>query len=258
MIAARIDLREQITQRTVLRYMPILEDVYKSGRIKGVLFVINSPGGEANSSQILANTVSKLAEKKKVYCIVEGMAASGAYWIASSCSRIFAMDTSLVGSIGIIGVVPRVTKLLEKLGVRIDVSKIGSMKDMNSPFSEGSVQETAAYNELLSDVFQKFKDDVVSRRHIAESEIPKVINGAIFSAPKAKLHGLIDEIGDVYTALDSMQKELNAKLKVRGYEVRRSLVSRMLSADLMWRPIRSLLEESFGISDEFPQLLFRP
>ena len=257
MIAARIDLREQITQRTVSRYVPLFQDAAMSSRIKGVILVINSPGGEANASQILANTVFRLASRKKVYCVVEGMAASGAYWIATSCSRIFAMETSLIGSIGIIGIVPRVSKLLDRMGVKVEVSKIGPLKDMNSPFSEGSEQETAAYSQVLSDVFRKFREDVLSRRHVSEVNAPDVINGAIFSAQKALGNGLIDQIGDYSDALEAMQKDLGGKIKVKTYEIRRSLIGRMLSSGLLWGPLRNVIEESLSLGDDTPQLLFR-
>ena len=76
---------------------------------------MNSGGGDAASSEILMNSISKIRKIKPVFAVIEGVGASGAYWIASACTKIYAMNTSITGSIGVIGINPNVKELLNKL-----------------------------------------------------------------------------------------------------------------------------------------------
>ena len=90
------------TQMRIPAYSRILENVAKNKRYRALLVDIDSPGGSAAGSEVLYRGLRRVAESKPVYAYVRGMGASGGYYVACAASRVFALPTALVGSIGVI------------------------------------------------------------------------------------------------------------------------------------------------------------
>ncbi|WP_075057552.1 S49 family peptidase [Thermogymnomonas acidicola] len=187
MYVAEVSFYGRITDRSVRNYVPIFRYLRSRRRVGGVLVTINSEGGDATASQILYDALSSLSSKKTVYAFIQGLGVSGSYWLACACTKIYAMETSLVGSIGVISVnPPSVRRFLERIGIDVNVTKVGKYKDMLSPFSPPADDEAREiYRKVLSDIFSRFRDDVISRRKIPPERIDETINGRVFSPREA-------------------------------------------------------------------------
>ncbi len=229
MYAIKINISGTINVSMVNSYMPILDYVEGKRNVAALIMVINSGGGDAVSSQLLFEKIEKIRKKKKVYSLIQGIGASGAYWIACSSDKIYALDTSIVGSIGIISVVPNVKKLLSAIGIDVNIYKVGQHKDMLSPFSEPDKADEEIYISLIQDVYRKFYDSVKLRRNFSDEEMANVANGQVFSAPMAKRNRMIDEIGNYDRMADDLKKDLKKKLKIKEIKVKRPLISRFLN-----------------------------
>jgi protease-4 len=243
MYIAHVYIGGNITRRTVEDYAPVLNYIEKTRRAAGLILSINSPGGEASASEIIYNRIRKMQKTMPVFSVIEGMGTSGSYWIATASNRIYSMETSIIGSIGIINLTPNVLGLLEKLGVKVEVNKIGQYKDMLSPFKEVDEESRAKLMEVLGDIFLKFRNDVRDRRSIPEEEMEKIATGEIYSARAAKEKKLIDEIGDLDKAASDMSQKLGISKRLKYFPPRRPFLMRMFGSDFASRAIREAMDE---------------
>jgi protease-4 len=227
MSVARIDLNGRITYSSASSISNILNYVGAKNKYKAAVIVINSGGGDATSSQLIYESVRKLDNKKPVYALIIGMGASGAYWASVGARRIYAMSTSMVGSIGVISINPKVAGLMEKLGVSIKVTKVGKYKDYMSPFSSGD-EGMENFQELLNDVYDIFLKEVVSRRKIPDSAVDSIGTGEVFSAKKARELNLIDAIGNFEDTINDLRSRYEISGKLKNLSPRRSLISRFI------------------------------
>ncbi len=241
MFIAAVEISGRISRRSVNEYSQILDYVRDKNKVGGLLMIINSEGGDANSSEILYNKITEIKKRKPVYAVIESIGASGAYWVASASTKIFAMDTSLVGSIGVISLIPNVSKLLEKIGVTVEVDKIGEFKDMVSPFSEMTPEAREKYRLIMENAFNRFRDDVKVNRSIPDSSDDDVFNGQIFSSRDAMENGLIDSIGDSSAAVEDLAKALSIPRKVRLFSPRKPFISRLFGTEFMQETMAKLV-----------------
>ncbi|MGC8609005.1 MAG: signal peptide peptidase SppA [Thermoplasmata archaeon] len=230
MYAVKINIAGNINSSMVNAFTPVLDYIEGKKRIAALIMVINSNGGDAVSSQLLFEKIDKIRKKKKVYSLIQGIGASGAYWLACASDRIYALDTSIVGSIGIISIVPNIKKLLDALGIDINIYKVGKHKDMLSPFSELDRADEDLYMELIRDVYRKFYDSVKQRRNFSDEEMSTLANGQVFSAIMARKNRIIDEIGNYDRVVSDLNSELKRKVRIKEIRVKKSLLSRLLSS----------------------------
>ncbi len=223
----RLDLYGNINEGMVARIGPILDYLATKKKYRAVLLAINSPGGAVTPSELLAKKIQRIGKSKPVYAVIQGIGASGAYWAAVSCNKIYASRTSIVGSVGIISMMPSVKGLLERIGVKIDIARIGDYKTLTSPFESRSEEELNHMTQLLGDLFEPFRSDVISKRNIPEDKVSSLINGDIFSASHALQNNLIDQIGDVEDAIREIMDTLHVKHKIRNLTPRPPLLNRM-------------------------------
>ncbi|MFG1450002.1 MAG: signal peptide peptidase SppA [Thermoplasmataceae archaeon] len=229
MAIARVRIAGNINRSTAAVYQSIFEHVRTSRKFKAVTIEISSGGGDATSSQILFESVKALNREKPVYSLISGVGASGAYWVATASRKIYAMSTSLVGSIGIISINPNIKGLLEKLGIEMNVYKIGKYKDLLSPFSSEAPEEGIRnFRESLNDVFAVFRETVAQQRNISEEEMETIATGEVFSSKKALSLRLIDKIGGYQEMLDDMKENEKVQGNVRQIQPRRSFISRFI------------------------------
>ncbi|KJE49036.1 MULTISPECIES: signal peptide peptidase SppA [Acidiplasma] len=227
MYIATLNINGTINQNMVSRIMPVLDYVYNKNKVRGLILIINSGGGDANSTEIIYNKLRKIAEKKPVYSSILGTGASGAYWLACASEKIFAMPTSIVGSIGVISISADVSEFLSAAGIRPRITKIGKYKDMNSPFRPMTDEEQNIYYEIMQDVFKRFRDEVKSRRNI--KNIDDVATGLVFSSSRAKELSLIDEIGDTEACINDMKNRIKSGIGIKDLTPRGGIISRFIS-----------------------------
>src|SRR5258708_7927064 len=118
-----------------------LHALRKDDSIKGIVVRIDSPGGAVAPSQEVYRAIQRAREKKKVVCSMGTVAASGGYYIASACEKIYASRGTITGSIGVISELPHVQGLLEMAKIQVDTIKSGTFKDTGSPLRPMTADE---------------------------------------------------------------------------------------------------------------------
>ncbi|HEY7662046.1 MAG TPA: signal peptide peptidase SppA [Xanthobacteraceae bacterium] len=198
-----------------------LERLGKS-RARAVIVHINSPGGTTAGSEQLHDSLMRLKEKKPLVVVVDGLAASGGYITAIAADHIVALDTSLVGSIGVLFQYPNVADLLKTLGIKIEEIKSSPLKAAPNGFEPTSPEARAAIESIVSDSYAWFKNMVKARRHLDDASLARVADGRVFTGRQGLALKLVDEIGDEKTAIAWLAKEKNVdpNTPVRDYRLR--------------------------------------
>jgi len=181
--------------------------------VKAVVLRVDSPGGTINASDHIHREVKKLCRgpgaTKPVVVSMQGLAASGGYYVSAPADKIFAERTTMTGSIGVIASFPNVAELMDEWKVRMEVIKTGPLKDSGSPFRVMTDDERTRWDALIDDAFQTFIEVVVEGRTAAgldESKVRELATGEVYIAREAKARGLVDEIGYLEDAIAAAEK----------------------------------------------------
>jgi protease IV len=190
------------------------EGNFKDNRVKALLLHINTPGGTVIDADGIYRALSDYKKKYNVpiYAYVDGLCASGGMYVALAADKIFASDTSLIGSVGVIAPsFVNLTKLLEKLGVETLTISAGKGKDSLNPLRPWKPGEDDNYRHIIDYYYDHFVDLVTTHRpDITKEKLIQDFGANLFPAPQAKEKGFIDVSG--FSLADTL-KEL---LKVAG------------------------------------------
>lgn len=187
----------------------IIEDEWRQDTIQGILeddtakaliVYINSPGGSTYGSERLYKSLRRVAEKKPVISVIGTVGASGGYLTALAGERIFAGESSITGSIGVIIQITEFSKLMDNIGIKGDAITSGKLKGEPSPFKPLSEAGRQNLQEMVSSTHEWFVNLVTDRRPLSREEAEKLANGGIYIGTKAISNGLIDELGGLYEA----------------------------------------------------------
>jgi protease-4 len=193
-----------------------MEDIFnrleKDRSIKAVIFRVNSGGGQATASEIIASAVKKCNEKKPVIVSFGNVAASGGYFISSPAKKIFADYFTITGSIGIFSVKAVTRKFYdEKLGITFDYLKRGAMADATSDLRSYTEKEKEIFYEELEWWYNKFLEWVSKGRKLKKEYVDSIGQGRVWLGKKAKELGLVDEIGSLRKVIKEVKRELGIK-----------------------------------------------
>jgi protease IV len=207
--------------RNDMQRVEALERLGKS-RARAVIVHINSPGGTTAGSEQLHDSLMRLKEQKPLVVVVDGLAASGGYITALAADHIIALETSLVGSIGVLFQYPNVSDLLKTLGIKVEEIKSSPLKAAPNGFEPTSPEARAAIEAIVSDSYAWFRSMVKERRHLDDTALERVADGRVFTGRQGIALKLVDEIGDERAALAWLAKEKNIdpKTPVRDYRLR--------------------------------------
>src|SRR5712672_675417 len=191
-------------------------------RARAVIVHINSPGGTTSGSEQLHDSLMRLKEQKPLVVVVDGLAASGGYIAAVAADHIVALETSLVGSIGVLFQYPNVSDLLKTLGIKVEEIKSSPLKAAPNGFEPTSPEARAAIEAIVSDSYAWFRGLVKARRQLDDAGLDRVADGRVFTGRQGVALKLVDEIGDERAALAWLAKEKNIdpKTPVRDYRLR--------------------------------------
>jgi protease-4 len=178
--------------------------------VKAIILHINSPGGGAAASQEIYHEVLRVrAEKhKKIVASVESVGASGAYYIASACDKIYANDASVVGSIGVIMEWTNYGDLMKWVKLKSVVIHAGELKDAGDPTHDMTPKEAAYFQSLVDNMYGQFIHDVATGRHTSEETIRPLATGQVWTGQQSLPLGLIDKIGGYRVALMDTAKDV--------------------------------------------------
>jgi protease-4 len=172
-----------------------LERARKDDDIQAVVLRIDSPGGSPAASEEIYREIKRVRSIKPVYASMGDVAASGGYYVASACNRIYADNSTITGSIGVIFESTNLSGLFKKLGVNVEVVKSGKYKDIGSPNRPMTPEEKKLIQSMINDTFDQFIDAVSEGRKMPRAKVKSLATGAVFTGRQAKGLGLIDDIG---------------------------------------------------------------
>jgi len=184
----------------------LLKQARLNKQIKAVVIRLDTPGGSASASEMIRQQILALKEQGKTVVVSMGsVTASGGYWIASAADKIIASPTTLTGSIGIFGMFATIDKTLTEIGIYQDGVS-------TSPLSDVGI--TQPLNPQLAEIFQigiehgyqNFLEVVAEGRDMAVQEVDKVAQGRVWTGVDALQLGLVDELGNLQTAINSAAK----------------------------------------------------
>jgi protease-4 len=163
-----------------------------------VLLVINSPGGSPVQANYVYDEIKRLRAKYPaipLYAVIGDIGASGAYYIASAADKIYASESSLVGSIGVTAAGFGFVDTLSKLGVERRNYTSGAHKSFLDPFSPEKADERAFWQEVLNQTHQQFIKRVREGRGDRLHETADMFSGLIWNGEQALKMGLVDGLG---------------------------------------------------------------
>jgi protease-4 len=188
-----------------------VEAVAKDSRIKAVVFRVDSPGGDALASDIVAEAL-RLCGKKKPVIVSQGMVAgSGGYWLSMYGDTIVAAPNTITGSIGVIGLWLYNKELKEKLGISTDHVQDGAHADMDFGFSfpllgtlpdrNLTEAERARMTDLINEYYREFLAKVAAGRRTTVEAIEPYAQGRVWSGSDGRENGLVDVLGGLDDAI---------------------------------------------------------
>lgn len=190
-----------------------IEKLRKIDNVEGVVLRINSPGGSALESHKIYSLLENL--DLPIYVSMGSVAASGGYYIAMAGEKVFADESTITGSIGVVSMVIKTDKLLNKFDINIDRIEKGKNAGLFDPNRPLNAEEVEVIRNGMNDLYIEFKDIVTKNRGIKSEELEKLASGRVWLGDEAKSNGLIDEIG----GLDDTIKALASDYHIDSYSV---------------------------------------
>ena len=181
-----------------------IERAFSLRRLRAVALAVNSPGGSAVQSALICRRIRALAEENEVpvFAFAEDVAGSGGYWLALAGDEIFADESSIIGSVGVIFKSFGLAEAIGRLGIERRVYTAGEKKLLLDPFTPEDPDDVARIKAIQGDVHETFKAMVRSRRQgKLKAEEEELFSGAFWSGRRALELGLIDGIGDLRTVM---------------------------------------------------------
>ncbi|MCC6186310.1 MAG: signal peptide peptidase SppA [Chitinophagaceae bacterium] len=194
-----------------------IRTVRNNDKIKAVVLRINSPGGSARASEIILRELQLLHKQKPIVVSMGDVAASGGYYIACAADSIFAMPTTITGSIGVFSMMFNTQKLMtNKLGITFDEVKNAPFADFPNGTRAMNVAEVAMMQRSVDSIYALFKRRVANGRKMSEADVDSIAQGRVWTGIAAKRNGLVDDLGN----LDRAIKSAASLAKIKDYEIR--------------------------------------
>ncbi len=234
----------------------IIERIHKlrdDASVKAIVLRIDSPGGAVGPAQEIHEELLKLQGHKPVVSSMGSVAASGGYYIAAGTQKIFANPGTITGSIGVIVEAANFEELLGKIGLRSEVIKSGHFKDTLSPARTMQTDERSLIQAVVDNIHNQFVEAIVKGRSMPREKVMALADGRIFSGEQALEVGLIDELGNLYDAIEvaADMAGIEGKPEVQYPEEKKpSLLDFIIGTSL-----QTILKQHQGVTAEY--IMFR-
>ncbi|HAA2167096.1 TPA_asm: signal peptide peptidase SppA [Campylobacter jejuni] len=245
----RIDLKGEIFDSSA-----VLEKIINAkndSNIKGVLFVIDSPGGAFAPSMELALAIKDLKIKKPVLVYASGTMASGSYLAGVGANKILANPASFIGSIGVIMQGADLSGLANKLGIKEQTIQAGEFKSAGTFARAWNENERNFLQGLIDQSYDLFTGFVAKERALDLNKKDQWANARVFLAAKAKELGLIDELGNYENAKKELEKLANVSNPVWKEEDKIDKFLNRLEGQTSSLISKSLIEIAYKTNSSF-------
>ncbi|EAJ8746677.1 MULTISPECIES: signal peptide peptidase SppA [Campylobacter] len=245
----RIDLKGEIFDSSA-----VLEKIINAkndSNIKGVLFVIDSPGGAFAPSMELALAIKDLKIKKPVLVYASGTMASGSYLAGVGANKILANPASFIGSIGVIMQGADLSGLANKLGIKEQTIQAGEFKSAGTFARAWNENERNFLQGLIDQSYDLFTGFVAKERALDLNKKDQWANARVFLAAKAKELGLIDELSNYESAKKELEKLINVSNPVWKEEDKIDKFLNRLEGQVSSLISKSLIETAYKTNSSF-------
>tara|TARA_B110000114_G_scaffold180808_1_gene217214 strand:- start:98 stop:1942 length:1845 start_codon:yes stop_codon:yes gene_type:complete len=223
--------------------------------VKGIVLRVNSPGGDVYASSMITNALEEFQSTgRPVITSMGDIAASGGVWVTTTSEEIWAEETTLTGSIGVYSIVPDFSPLENWVGVNYDgvsMTKAGDVYDLSRGMSE---EINKQFRENTENIYKDFVTKVANNRDMDFSEVLKFAGGRIWRGDTALELGLVDKLGSLEDAIDSMVTKLELEdYKAFSYnnEIEFEDYLNSLTQDMLPVQIQGLLNKISGLNSVF-------
>lgn len=190
-----------------------LIEARKDKNIKAIVLRIDSPGGNALTSDLIWREIELTKKVKPIVVSMGNYAASGGYYIACNASKIFAESNTITGSIGVFGILPNFTALATKIGIHTEQVKTNENASEYSPFVPMDEKFKTVTQESVENIYKTFVSHVANGRKMTIAQVDSIGQGRVWSGDQALKVGLVDKIG----GLDDAIKEAASLSKTNSY-----------------------------------------
>lgn len=190
-------------------FVETLQELADDDWIKAVVLRVESPGGNALTSDLLWRAIENLKSKKPVFVSMGNVAASGGYYIAAGADQIYADPLSITGSIGVFASLPNIHGMTKKLGINaqtVETHQNSLGYSFFQPLSETFKQRTI---KSIENTYNTFKQRVIDGRGLTSAEVESIAQGRVWSGKQALNVGLVDHLGGLQDAIMAAAKAAN-------------------------------------------------
>nr|WP_199767025.1 signal peptide peptidase SppA [Helicobacter ailurogastricus] len=191
-----------------------VQQVLANPSVKGVLLLIDSPGGSISASVELNDLLTELRKKIPIVAYAQGVMASGSYYAGMAANTIYANRGALVGSIGVIFSGVNIQALMDKVGIKSQGLAKGAYKEVGTFTRAWTDKEKQYLDRLLDQEYQMFVGDVAKARKLDVKNAPDFAEGKIFNAKEALDLHLIDHVGTYNQAIKALQSLSHVKTPI--------------------------------------------
>ena len=223
--------------------------------VKGIVLRVNSPGGDVYASTMITNALEEFQSTgRPVITSMGDIAASGGVWVTTTSEEIWAESTTLTGSIGVYGIYPDLSPLAKWAGINYDgvsMTKAGEIYDVRRGMND---EINKQFREGIENFYKDFVAKVANNRGMDFSEVLKVAGGRIWRGDKAHEIGLVDKLGSLNDAINSMATKLeleNYKAFSYNNEVEFEDFLNSLLQSVVPAQLKGLLNEISGLNRMF-------
>ncbi|PWA06769.1 signal peptide peptidase SppA [Flavobacterium psychrotolerans] len=191
-----------------------LQEARKEENIKAIVLRIDSPGGNALTSDLIWREIELTKKVKPIIVSMGNLAASGGYYIACNANKIFAEENTITGSIGVFGLLPNFTQLTSKVGINSEQVSTNDNAADYSVFKPLDEKYRAFTQEGVERIYNTFVKHVAEGRKMTFSQVDNIAQGRVWSGSDALKIGLVDKIG----GLDDALKYAADLVKIKNYK----------------------------------------
>ncbi len=201
--------------------------------VKGLLLVVDSPGGEITACDFIDQEVKKFRSSSTNRCVVSymrGVAASGGYYVSAHADRIVITPTTITGSIGVMMQGVNFQEAAEKLGVKSVSFTSGPMKDMLNPMKGVSESVSNVVQATINELYDQFVNVIAEGRRMPVEKVRELADGRIYTAKQSLENGLTDKIGYMDEVKETFRELGLAEYELVEYEEDEGVVEMLKKA----------------------------
>lgn len=227
-----------------------LQEARKDKNVKAIVLRINSPGGNALTSELIWREIEITKKVKPVVVSMGDYAASGGYYIACNANKIFAEANTITGSIGVFGVLPNFSEAAKKIGISTELVKTNTNASDYSPFKPLDENYRGFAQESVERIYGIFLQRVAAGRKLTTAQVDAIGQGRVWSGQDALKIGLVDKIGGMDDALKEAAKlGKTTKYRTKNYPEIDKEFGDILSQFGLAQSKESIIKESIGVEN---------